>query len=109
VNALGSCLLVLAGGCGSSSGPTLTFTSLNPWDGGADSGCTIGASSTRVGCAAAYAVTGDPYACAGFDDGGSGSLSACQAVCGGLVCSLAGLSNGTNVVDCQADCASPEH
>lgn len=109
--ALGSSLLAVATACGSSgpTGPTLTFGPLNPSDAGTEAGCSIGSGSTRVGCAVTYPVTGDPYACTGFDDGGSGTAATCQALCGGLVCALAGLSNGTNVVDCQSDCASPEH
>ena len=111
--AVGSGLLAFAlvVGCGSSgpSGPTLAVTSLNPWDGGADAGCTITPGSTRSGCAVVFPITGDPYACPGFDDGGAGSAATCQAVCSGPVCSLAGLSDGTNVVDCQSACASPEH
>jgi hypothetical protein len=103
----------LLAGCSSESGPSgpsLSFTALNPSDAGADAGCAITGGGTRVGCATAYRITGDPYACAGFDDAGAGSSTTCQVVCNtGLVCSLAGLSDGTNAVDCSANCASPEH
>ncbi|HTQ42926.1 MAG TPA: hypothetical protein VMI75_09255 [Polyangiaceae bacterium] len=107
-------LLLLVAGCSSSSGPsgpTLSFTSVHAWDGGADAGCTIGTGVTHVGCSTAYSVSGNPYACQGFDDAGVGSANTCKVVCGSaaLVCSIAGLSNGTNAVDCQSNCASPEH
>ncbi len=109
---LGIGLLVAAFGCGSSgpSAPSLSFTTLHPWDGGADAGCTISPSGTRVGCATAYPIEGDPSACPGFDATGTGSSSTCIVVCNsGLVCTLTGLSDGTNAVDCSANCASPEH
>ena len=108
-------LLVLAGltaGCSSSSatGETLGFTAVHGSDAGADAGCAIGRQATRVGCATAYRITGDPYVCAGFDEAGVGSTSTCEVVCSsGLACTLSGLSDGTNAVDCQANCASPEH
>jgi len=107
-------LLLLAAGCSSSSaasGPTLSFTPVHPWDGGADASCTVGTGNTHVGCATAYPLAGNPYACQGFDDAGAGSADTCKVVCGSaaLVCSLAGLSDGTNAVDCQSNCGSPEH
>jgi len=111
---LGLGLLLLAAGCSSSSaasGPPLSFTSIHPWDGGSDAGCAIGTASTHVGCATAYSVEGNPYLCPGFDDAGAGAANTCKVVCGSaaLVCSLAGLSNGTNAVDCESNCGSPEH
>lgn len=110
-HAFGLSLLALAAACSSPSGTgsMLTFTTLNPWDGGVDAGCSIGTTGTRVGCATAYSITGNPLACTGFD-GGSGTTDTCKVVCNsGLVCSLAGLSDGTNAVDCSANCASPEY
>jgi hypothetical protein len=110
-HALGLSLLTLATACSSSTGtgPGLTFTGLNPWDGGADAGCSIGTSGTRIGCATAYRIEGNPVECPGFDSGVTGSADTCKVVCNsGLVCALAGLSDGTNAVDCSANCASPE-
>jgi len=108
----GLVLAVLGLACGSSSpsGPVLSLTAaLNPWDGGDEAGCSIAGSGTRVGCDTVYRITGDPSACAGFD-GGTGSAARCEVLCNsGLVCSLTGLSDGTNGVDCSANCASPEH
>lgn len=109
---IGLALIALATACGNqaATGPTQSFVPLFPWDGGADAGCSIGTTGERVGCATAYVVSGNPYACAGFDDGGAGSTETCKAACmSGLVCNLSGLSDGTNVVDCTANCASPEH
>ena len=100
-------------GCSSTatpSGPSPSFTAIHPWAGGADADCTVGASSTSVGCDTAFPITGDPYACPGFNDAGNGSSAACEVVCrSALVCSLSGLSDGTNAVDCAANCGSPEH
>jgi hypothetical protein len=110
--AIGFALVALAMGCSSSSDGSngLSFVALHPWDGGAEAGCAISASGVRVTCATAYRITGNPAVCAGFDDMGAGSTAACQAACmSGLACTLAGLSDGTNAVDCQAGCASPEH
>jgi hypothetical protein len=102
----------LAAGCSSSSAPgeTLSFTAVHRSDAGAEAGCAIGRQATRVGCATAYRITGDPDVCTGFDEAGVGSTSTCEVVCSsGLACTISGLSDGTNAVDCEANCASPEH
>lgn len=102
---------LLVAGCSSSSasGTSLSLTAIHGWDGGADAGCTISGSGTKVGCDTVYPIAGNPYACAGFD-GGAGTTTRCEVVCSsGLVCALTGLSDGTNGVDCSASCASPEH
>jgi len=110
---LGASLLALATACSSSSGAAgsgLSFTALNPWDGGPDAGCSISTSGMRIGCATAYRIAGNPLECAGFDAGTAGTANTCKVVCNsGLVCELAGLSDGTNAVDCSANCASPEY
>ena len=112
LNAMGLALTTLAAGCGSSGTGSngLSLEAVHPWDGGADAGCVISSTGIRVTCATAYRIQGDPYACPGFDPSGAGTTSACSAACmSGLSCTLAGLSDGTNAVDCQAGCASPEH
>lgn len=106
-------VIAVAAACG--SGPHAdslapSFVTLPPWDGGADAGCTIETNGTAIQCATAYRISGDPYACPGFDDAGAGSTTTCQAICqSGLVCNLSGLSDGTSAVDCQSGCASREH
>jgi len=110
---LGLSLLALATACsgsGGAAGSGLSFTALNPSDAGPDAGCSISSSGTRVGCATAYRIAGNPFVCAGFDAGIMGAANTCKVVCNsGLVCELAGLSDGTNAVDCSANCASPEY
>ncbi|HXX67975.1 MAG TPA: hypothetical protein VEK07_12365 [Polyangiaceae bacterium] len=40
----------------------------------------------------------------------TGPADTCKVLCSSaLVCSIAGLSDGTNAVDCSANCASPEY
>jgi len=113
VGALRVSLVASAIACGTSSGGTgtsLAIVAVHPWDGGAEAGCSIGSGGVKVGCATIYPITGNPSACAGFDEAGAGITATCQAVCmSGLTCQLAGLSDGENVVDCTATCASPEH
>ena len=104
--------VTLAAACGPppDRAPGLTLVALPPWDGGAEAGCAIGTSGARVQCTTAYRITGDPFACPGFDDSGAGTTAACETACrSGLVCSLSGISDGTSAVACQSDCASPEH
>ena len=97
------------GGGGPHSGG-LSLVPLPKWDGGADAGCTVASDGTKVGCATAYRISGDPLACSGFDSTGNGSTARCQTICkSGLTCNLSGLSDGTDVVACQATCGSPEH
>jgi hypothetical protein len=98
------------GGSGSPSAATFTLVPLPAWDGGADAGCTVASTGSRVGCATAYEISGDPLSCAGFNGSGVGSTTVCQTICkSGLTCNLSGLSDGTDVVACQATCGSPEH
>ena len=108
--ALSACLV--AAGCGSSSGSgsVLSLVAVHAWDGGADAGCIVSTTGARVQCSETYAIRGNPHACSGFDEAGAGDTATCKLVCmSGLTCSLAGLSDGTNVVGCNATCASPEH
>jgi hypothetical protein len=111
VAVLGGVLTALVACSSSSSVQAPELVAVFPWDGGAEAGCVIGTDVTRVGCAMAYTITGDPSECAGFDQGGTGSTVTCQSICkSGLACIESGLSTtGANVVACQATCASPEH
>ncbi len=109
---LGLVFAAFAGGCGTSSTGAngLSFVPLHAWDGGAEAGCAISPSGVHVSCSVAHRIDGNPSACSGFDASGAGSTAACSAACmSGLTRKLAGLSDGTNAVDCQASCASPEH
>lgn len=103
-----NCFLGLAlGACSGSDGPSpLTQVPLPPWDGGADAGCAIASTAIPIECATALRITGDPYACAGFDDAGSGAISTCEGLCDGRICGLSGLSDGSSAVVCGAKCSA---
>jgi hypothetical protein len=95
----------------SSASPGLSFVSLNSSAAGVDAGCTIATGGNRIGCAEAFRISGQPAACPGFDDAGVGTMAECRQACMSSVgsCKLSGLSDGTNAVECQLSCSSPEH